>query len=230
MAVKRYMPLAALVIWSAILAWLIMDGNYQLFLTPSFKGLILTSLVIAPALAAGLVFTGLPRQNLSWLKGLILILPVGFILMAGDNTLGEYALRKRGMAPPDLGGTESTPADPSDVTDADGNISISQLVMQFERFEGQQVQIEGLFADRVAEHDELSAVYRYLITCCAADAQPVGVFMDHNPELDLKNNDWVRVSGRVNQKTLDGYQVIFMAVDEIKGVEKPDKNAAYIFN
>lgn len=229
MAVKRYMPLAALTVWSAILAWLIMDGNYQQFLTPSFKGLILTSLVIAPALAAGLVFTGLPRQNLSWLKGLILILPVGFILLAGDNTLGEYALRKRGLAPPDLGGTESAPADPADVTDADGNISISQLVMQFERFEGQQVQIEGLFADQVAEHDELSAVYRYLITCCAADAQPVGVFIDYNPELDLKNNDWVRVSGRVNQKTLDGYQVIFMAVDEIKGVEKPDKNAAYIY-
>lgn len=237
MGVKQYLPVAVLSSWAGMLAYLLANGNYQLFLKPGFQWLIITGLVIGLTLCLGMVFTGIssmPVQKNAWIKGLILILPLGFIIAAGENTLGEYALSKRTMvsqAPASL----SPESNPKENTDAvplslDEPILISDLIRQFSQYDGKKVRIEGMYADTVAGRDELSAVFRYFITCCAADAQPVGVFISRNPDSGFENNDWVRVSGTVRMTQLDGYEVIFMDLENMEAVEKPGKNAAYIFN
>ncbi|MCG8617529.1 MAG: hypothetical protein MI802_15025 [Desulfobacterales bacterium] len=73
-------------------------------------------------------------------------------------------------------------------------------------------------------------MFRFAITCCAADAQPVGVFIPRPKTEILKANDWVRVSGKVAMRQMDGYDIIYMDLENIEAAEKPDKNAAYIFN
>ncbi|MCG8684172.1 MAG: TIGR03943 family protein [Desulfobacterales bacterium] len=233
MAVRSYLPLLVMAAWSGALVWLLLDDNYQLFLKPTFKGLITASLIICTILCISLVKDILSRDQQvkpSLIKGLILLLPIGFIFMAGENTLGEYTLRKRSLAAPVLQKDDKIIPQTITTTEGKQNISISTLIRQYDQFNGKTVQVEGLFAKTVVEHDELSAVFRYFITCCAADAQPVGVFMDSNPDLAIDNNDWVKVSGKVRKVILDGYEVIFMDVDAIEAAEKPGKNAAYIFN
>ena len=247
MAVKRFLPVVVLGLWFMTQGWLIRDNNFHLFIKPDFKWLIYTGMFISLILAAGLISGGISRlavQKQAWLKGLILLLPIGFIFSAGDSTLGEYALSKRVMVLP---GSSSSPFDPLDkapepfendvfqLTDKEGNqlpapVSIATLVREFDRFNGAPVQVEGLFAETIDGHDELSAVFRFFITCCAADAQPVGVFIPRPDKYALKGNDWVRVSGKVAMRQMDGYDIIYMDLENIEALEKPDKHAAYIFN
>ncbi|HCY85521.1 MAG TPA: TIGR03943 family protein [Desulfobacteraceae bacterium] len=249
MAVKRLLPALVLAVWFFALAWLIRDDHFQLFLKPDFKWLIYTGMIISLVLTAGLISKGISRMPVpkhAWIKGLILLLPIGFIFSAGENTLGEYALSKRVMVIP---GAAETPLNPtitspaptpvenkvSETTNQEENqspapVSISTLIREFDRFNGMPVQVEGMFAETIDGHDELSAVFRYFITCCAADAQPVGVFIPRPEKSELKSDDWVRVSGRVAMRQMDGYDIIYMDLEHIEAAEKPGKNAAYIFN
>ena len=43
----------------------------------------------------------------------------------------------------------------------------------------------------------MAIVFRYFVTCCAADAQPIGLVIKKDNGLKIKNNDWVRITGVV---------------------------------
>ncbi len=140
---------------------------------------------------------------------MILLLSIGFIFYSGKA------------------GGETTLAQNQN-QDLNKVISISSLVRQFDQYDGKQVRIEGLYSDTIEGHDDLSAVFRYFVSCCTIDAQPVGVFMSRSPDAGFKNNDWVRISGRVKKTRMDGYEVIFMELDKMEAAVKPGKDAAYI--
>jgi len=223
------------VAWAAGLGYLIYDSNYGLFLKPEFGPLIWISLGITLVFIISLIplISSGVSQHQILIKGIILILPLGFILSSGDQTLGSYALSKRTMAGPAQvldRGPEAGSSENMKPTNSEETISISTLVRNFNQFNGKKVQVEGLFSQTVQNHDELSAVFRYFITCCAADAQPVGVFLNRPDKEGLKDDDWVSVRGKVEMKSLDGFQIIFMDAENIKKVSKPNKNAAYIFD
>lgn len=235
MVIKRFLPALVLSAWFGTMAWLVRDDGFQVFLKPDFKWLVIAGMVISLVLVAGLLSSGIsqiPVQKQAWIKGLILLLPIGFIFSAGESTLGEYALSKRVMVAPQKKSsgpaTEISPGTADTISDP-SMVSISSLIREFEKYDGKAVQVEGMFAQAIYGHDELSAVFRYFITCCAADAQPVGVFIPRPKNAALENNDWVRVSGKVDMRQMDGYDIIYMAVDTINAAKKPGKNAAYIF-
>lgn len=242
MNIRKYLPLTVFLIWLITLSWLLWDDNFQLFLKPSFKGLVTAGFVFSLFLCIGLVthlfqsqYTDTAKH--SWLNGLILLLPVMFIFPAGENTLGEYAMQKRSMAASAVQKKQTKTSDQGSLhpsietaTDPDKDISITALVRGFDRFDGKQVSIQGLFAKTVSGHDELSAVFRYLITCCAADAQPVGVFISSRAEEGIENNQWVRVKGTVELRKMDGFDVIFMDIKNLLLLEMPDKKAIYLYN
>jgi len=242
MNIRKYLPLAVFLIWLATLSWLLHDDNFQLFLKPAFKGLVSAGVMFSLVLCAGLVVhlfqpdhTGTVEH--SWLNGLILLLPVMFIFPAAQNTLGEYAMQKRSMAASAVQREQPTTSNPGSLYPAtdtapgqDKDISITTLVRKFDWFDGKQVSIQGLFAKTVSGHDELSAVFRYLITCCVADAQPVGVFISSRTGAGLENNQWVRVKGRVELRKMDGFDVIFMDADDLQPIEIPNKKSVYLYN
>ncbi len=228
-------------------SWLLWDDNFQFFLKPSFKILVIAGLVFSVSLWGGLAVhlfqskhTGTVKH--SWINGLILVLPVLFIFPAGQNTLGEYAMQKRSMAGSAVQKAERATSDqvpsnpltaiPAYDTEAgqDNDISISTLIREFDRFGGKQVSIQGLFARNVSGHDELSAVFRYLITCCVADAMPVGVFVSSGAAEGIENNQWVRAEGKVELRKMDGFDVIFMDAANLQSLELPDKKAVYLYN
>lgn len=96
-------------------------------------------------------------------------------------------------------------------------------------YEGQHISLEGLFSRTVVGHDELSAVFRYLITCCAADAMPVGVFTDRQDIEGITDDTWVRITGRVSKTRLDGFDILMIQEAVIEKRDRPSKDAAYIF-
>ena len=246
---KKFLPLFVFFVWMLALVWLFLDNNFQHFLKPSFKGLVAASLVISFILFAGLATHIIQSDKgtghkYSWLNGLILLIPVVFIFFGGQNTLGEYAMQKRSLAASvvqekskaeekspleEIKPLNTIEQEAQESFDPDKDISISTLVREFDRFDGKQVSIQGLYATTISGHEELSAVFRYLVTCCVADAQPVGVFVSSDAAPQIKNNQWVRAVGQVELRKMDGFDVIFMDAKNLEPLEQPDKKAVYIY-
>jgi putative membrane protein len=257
MGLKRISgPVVVMGAWIMALAWLVHDDQYQMFLNPKFGFLIYISLGVSLAFLVSLLASDRPvvPETGHLVKGLILMLPIVFMGAAGDQTLGSFALSKRMLSPvQDTGTGRSVPADPKvpetilpdaisteSVTDSTrqadtvqpltAEISMAELVRNWYRYNGRHIRVEGLFSKTIEGHDHLSAVFRYFITCCVADAMPVGVFLERPADPDLKDNDWLRVSGRVNMKQLDGYDIIFMEAPDVEKTDPPSKTSAYIFD
>ena len=260
--VRRLICLPCLVMaaWTLTLAWLITEDRYTHFLAPKFHLLVYTGAVLSALFTLGAALQPPQKSRDQLIRGLVLILPLLFILSAGDATLGSFAMSKRGissgqpLAPasetkapkakqaPQTAQSSGVPSRRKDLTPKPGTpapetqagqpltIPIPQLIKNWEKYDGKIVRIEGIFSQTVVGHDELSAVFRYLITCCVADALPVGIFLDRASVEGLTGDDWVRASGRVNKVQLDGYSVIFMAKALVEKRTKPSKNAAYFFN
>ena len=63
-------------------------------------------------------------------------------------------------------------------------------------------------------------LYRHVINCCAADAQPVSILLKQQPATGLTKDDWVRVVGRWNRPTQIG-DVAGLTVESLQPVAAP---------
>ena len=110
-------------------------------------------------------------------------------------------------------------------------ISFSALFRDWQKYRNRNVSIAGiLHNEKTNEYDKKPAlVYRYLMTCCAADARPIGFFVDKAKTKGFENNQWVKVTGVVHLKQVNGCDAIVMDLEHIQEIEKPSKGAAYIF-
>lgn len=246
MGLKRISgPVVVLAAWIMALAWLLKDDRYHLFLNPKSGFLIFISLGVSLAFLVSLLMSDRPvfPETGHLVRGMILMLPILFMVAAEDQTLGSFALSKRMMAPvQDTGNRHSVSADTEvfetirmeSVADSTQQLttelSMTELVRNWYRYNGRQIRVEGLYSGAIEGHDQLSAVFRYFITCCVADALPVGVFLEKPAGLDLKDNDWVRVTGRVHMKQLDGYDIMFMGAPSVEKADPPSTASAYIFD
>jgi len=229
----HFLSLAA---WAATLGYLIYDDNYQFFLAPKFGFLIAGGLMLSVIYAVSLIGTGINKNADHTIKGLVLVLPILFICSAGGSTLGNFALSKRTVTPIETKALETQPSVPPisaespETADSDFPlVSFSDLIRKWEKYDGRRIRVEGLFANTASEKDTFSVVFRYFISCCVADAMPVGVFMSGQDNTDIKNNDWVIAGGRVQYRQIDGYDVVFMKVESLEKKKNPSKNAVYIY-
>lgn len=222
--------------WAAALGYLIYNDNYQFFLAPKFGFLIAAGLVLSLIYAVSLAGKGITKNADHTIKGLVLILPILFICSAGSSTLGNFALSKRTITPIETKALETQPlipplsAESPEASDSDlPLVSFSDLIRKWENYDGKRIRVEGLFANTVSGDDSFSVVFRYFISCCVADAMPVGVFIAGQKDSGIKDNDWVIAGGKVQYRKIEGYDVIFMTVENLEKKEKPSKNSVYVY-
>lgn len=73
-------------------------------------------------------------------------------------------------------------------------------------------------------------VSRFVLTCCAADAYPVGLpvkLSEGQSRADYPVDSWLSVSGAMTTETLDGRRQLAIAPTEILEVEEPDSPYEY---
>lgn len=223
------MHFLVMIAWITALGFLLYDNRYHLFLKPQFGVLLYTSLFIFILFCISHFFNE-PRQQgqNSLVKGMIALLPIVFIFCVHDNTLGGYALSKRVLAPPTIDQRAAPIRNGKETETAD--ISISKLTRKWSRYKNSRVSIEGLFYEPAGINKEMAIVFRYLMTCCAADAMPVGIVIKKDDILEIKNDDWVKVTGVVREEKIDGNLVIFMDLEKIEKLVMPSKSKVYFYN
>lgn len=230
-----------LLAWVMTFIYLIWNDNFTLFLKPEFGFLIYAGLIICCLFLFSTFYENMGGNSISaTLNGLIILLPVLFILLTGDQTLSSFALSKRTImspgaqlfqsgAAPDAAQDEKTAQKPDAQMETSSEISLSDLLMSWKIYSGKKVTLQGLFNQSLEDNENYALVFKYLISCCAADAIPVGIFVEKKNAIGFKDDDWVRVSGVVTLEKMNGNDVILMSLDSIEKAVKPSKIAAYMF-
>jgi len=243
---KRWLHTFVFGMWMVVLVYLLGSRRYVDFLRPEFGWLMVPAVFIAMGfMIAALAGNRQPQAGLSTaLRAAVLLLPLLYLAALPDAMLGGLDFKNRFVG---TGEIVSNPRKPSgerfpweegrnedeaslvDVTRprsaVDGECLITDLYRQADRYDGRQVVFTGMIMrdEVLKEHfgGRDTAIYRFLITCCAADALPLAIAVDSDRTAGFAKDQWVRVSGtfslrRINDKS---FPVVIGAA--IEPVEAP---------
>lgn len=103
-------------------------------------------------------------------------------------------------------------------------VSFQKLILGSNAYLGKEADITCMVHLDENLPPDTFACFRFQISCCAADATPVGVFTGYGETEILKQGEWVRVRGKIDQMDMDGFpvpKVIAKAIDHVPQPENP---------
>jgi len=106
------------------------------------------------------------------------------------------------------------------------SVTILDLYYMPAIYEGKRVKLIGMLHknDPRVKKDfgrNMLIVFRFVITCCAADASPVALLVDGKDLPDLSENSWVEVEGTFNTKEKNGRRVAVLEKSSMKKTAQP---------
>ena len=168
------------------------------------------------------------------LRPLFLMVPLPFFLLVGDTGYGSLALRNRlSLSAAARGGNLPSLAVPQTLpvpdAGADSLVATDLLALAggWERFANRQVSITGMVhtgPDIPAGH---LYCFRYVMVCCAADAMPVGVFIELPPAGAPPDDTWIEAHGIPVADSLDGYFVVKLTRATFTTIDRPHQPWLY---
>jgi uncharacterized repeat protein (TIGR03943 family) len=218
--------------WTLLLIYLLVTKSYIAFLRPEFGLLLALALFIAMGfLVAALIRRSTTEMDLSGvLRALVLLLPILYLIIMPDTMLGSKAFKNRYIGPTNMTmgrqyksrqsvqGAEKNFFSRSQ-TDENGNAkqgspyerTILDLFRNPKLYQGQRVIFTGMILrdEQLKQHfgGRDTAVYRFLITCCAADALPLAVAVDPDQAGDFTKEQWIQVDGIFELHHINGKPV-----------------------
>jgi putative membrane protein len=106
---------------------------------------------------------------------------------------------------------------PVEVTDL---ITLAKSPAQMQSFTGRKVTSVGFI---IRQPGSAPKLLRWMMWCCAADAQPVSVALDGKVDGDYKDSDWYQVTGTAEFPSTLGQVTPHIDVDSIKPANEPDE-------
>lgn len=223
--------------WALFFGWLVTYGQSSLgrLLHPNLWWLVICATVILVLFLAVNLRRQVAssQQNNFWLRWpslIILLVPLLYYIPAQKARFNAATLEKRaiqtesGFIPGDI--AEKAPANndyppPLAERDAPSDIPLTRLSTSPEEYLGKEVEV--ICKSFIDPHlpDDLFMCYRYLITCCAADAMPVFLFVKHPGAKAVKNDVWVRVKGPFSLIENAKVQVPSLQTDSILYIDEP---------
>ncbi|MDO8945868.1 MAG: TIGR03943 family protein [Desulfocapsaceae bacterium] len=197
--------------WACFFGWLVSYGQSSLnrLLHPNLWWLLICAAIILMLfLAVNLQRQITPsRQGEFWLQCpslLILLIPLLYFIPAQQGRLNATSLEKRGIQT-NTGFIQGNIATDTAANDsyppllekkkAPSDIPLTKLAMNPDEYMGKEVEVVCKTFIDPRLPDDLFMCYRYLITCCAADAMPVFLFIKYSEAKSIKNDSWIRAKG-----------------------------------
>ncbi len=236
--------------WIWTLTGLLPNGRYTAFLRPEFGVVLgLGTVTLLGFFLAGISRTrhrrfGIPQA----LQMLILILPLAYIWNARGASLGAFAFQNRSLGMPTVDGgrralspaggasPDRSPASESRASNATQTVvrSVTLLDLTYapRAYEGKRVQLIGMLHGpdpRVAEGfgRDLPLVFRFVISCCAADATPVAALVEGADLLERPDSSWVEVEGTFRTEEVNGSRVPILEDSTIRTIDPPAQPYLY---
>lgn len=215
-------------VWAVGIMGLLIAGKYALFIRAGLWPLLLASLLILVCFLIAMAIKRAESGNYirltSWVRGLLLILPLFYLatLMSGSaaSGLNSFALEKRSL---DINGTSNLLLASANSTPIDNHnlITLAELYAHGKELMGKHVIVEG----RVSKDDTTPAgqlvLYRFVVVCCAADAMPLDIAVTSPHAGNFQNDQWIRVSGKLTTSPTDPDHSPEIIADNIQPIAAP---------
>lgn len=243
---KRWLHPLVFATWTGFLIYLLASQRYVAFLRPEF-GLLLA---MAHFVAMGFMLAAMIRPKTtemdlsSVLRALVLLVPVLYSMVIPDTMLGNQAFKKRftgfnngafGRPAPSLFFSQGSENNPEALggprEEAPQERTVLELFLNPGLYKGKRVLVTGMILrdEQLKPHfgGRDTAVYRFLINCCAADALPLAIALDSDQTDAFTNDQWVQVDGIFDLRQINGKSVPVVSKPLIKPVEAP--SVPYLF-
>jgi putative membrane protein len=239
-------PAAVMSAWATVMLHTIVTGHINRLLSPMFRNYVLVAAIFLLVLSAlyvllyqpttqtapALAPTGRVRQFGRWVVLLVPLVAASILspsalssptaIMRGLNSTKGVAAMPSWNAASQKSAQDALAADPSqpvpvEVTDL---LTLSRSPAQIKAFEGRKVRTVGLL---VAQPGSAPKLVRWIMWCCAADAQPAAVELGGKISGTYKDTDWLEVVGTARFPTVDGHVAPRIDIDTIQPTQEPDE-------
>ena len=239
------MRAAVVLAMASVLAMRYLDGSLGYFINLRYGWLTVVAMSCLVLLAAALLAAVLKRAGrgtdervpMPWMGAALLAVPV-LLALIPPRPLGTDAMATRALqigSVPATAGLRSTSE--LEVGAADAPRTVLDWLVLFDqetvgggdlsRFVGESARIRGFVYRDERFPAGTFMVSRFLLSCCAADAAPIGLAVRW-PDADFLDDDaWVWVSGEFSVETFLGERMPVLVGAEVVAAEQPPQPYLY---
>lgn len=228
----RRLPELVFIIWIITFAWLLISGYYVKYLRPDFHFLVIMGCILSFLTLLGGVLFKREKMDLYLIinNSFFILIPIVFYVISNEAYLDSFAFSKKStQLSVDRRLNDSTNQQAKPVQDKNKliKLSLSKLANPYYDFNGALVETEG----QIFKNEKDIILYRFIVSCCAADARPIGVYLrDADLTRTLKKDEWVRVKGRFyNDQKIDNKKVKIIKPESILKIKPPPANRRYLY-
>jgi len=229
------LPALIIILWIDAYVWLMREGRYKAFLQPDLFPLLIIGACVLLIFLIPFIFEGTVLKNgrpgkEMWARAAILCLPVIFLYATYGQSLGTDAFSKRKL---DSNTGIETPvgAENNLLSDVrfDRPITLLDLVRNLDRVDGKQIITSGSVYRGSGVPDGHFMLFQFVISCCAADAQPIWVLVKYSRSSALANESWVRVEGKVVFEQYKENRVPVIEANALHPLPEPPVEECYLY-
>ena len=219
----------------AYFSWLIISGNLSNYINQRFAWLAVAGAAIFILLALVNVYSNLKRADedchehfqIGWDILLIVALPLILALLIPSRSLGIEAVNGGiSLSPVGVASPSAFQRDPLDR-------NILDWLREFDRaaspaaFDGTAADVIGFVYREPAFAEDSFMLSRFTMSCCVADAFPIGMPVSAPAAPDFETGAWVRVQGELKAADFGGNIMPVLFADSIEAVEEPQQPYLY---
>jgi len=229
------LPAIIFIIWLNAYYWLLDNGRYKALIQPKLWPLLVIAIILLLAFSAAFISQFPLRTKASfqfepWVKAAILLVPVVYLWTIYGQSLGTDAFAKRLLQSGQSVPLTTANLEKKASTALAGNaITLLDLVLYAENFNGKPVAIEGMVFRAATMGKNRFVLFRFFVACCAADALPFSIRVITANEADIKNDTWVRVEGLFKTETIHDKQVSSIIAASVQPIATPPPEKRYLF-
>ena len=173
------------------------------------------------------------HSHVTWLGLLILAVPVIVGILVPPQPLGANALENREVNVGSLSSIAPPRSNDTRMGIVTGEKNILDWLSEFHDnpdpagFTNQAAHIIGFVYRDDRFTPDTFMVSRFIVSCCVADAAPVGLIVQWPDTPTLAGDQWVEVTGHFQPGSFDGFTLPVLVAEEIKLTEPPAQPYLY---
>ena len=216
-------------------AWLILSGNLTNYINQRFAWLVVVGAVVFLLLALVSLYSKLRGADedchqhfeIGWDILLIVALPLLLALLVPSRSLGIEAVNGGiSLSPVGVASQAAFQRSPLDR-------NILDWLREFDRapspaaFNGTPADVTGFVYREPAFADDAFMLSRFTMSCCVADAFPIGMPVSAPDAADYEAGVWLQARGELKAATFDGRTMPVLFADSLTPVAVPQQPYLY---
>lgn len=102
-----------------------------------------------------------------------------------------------------------------------------EIYGNMEKYEGKKILIKGFVLKGKDFTANEFVIARFMMACCTADLQPVGLMCDYAKAPELKHDTWIKVTGKIKKIQYKGQPNPAIVVEKVEPAQKPKDEYVY---